>query len=216
MSVQDGNARATGEGEHPPGDPAAPDRPGSHAVAAVLFEALVLSGLWLLFSWRVDALHLGYGALSVVGVLLLTGRLVGGRSKVAASGVLLRVRWHRMAAYPFWLLWKISVANLQVAWMILHPRLPIDPLMLEFDSGLETDVAQVTLGNSITLTPGTLTLHMEGRRVLVHALSLRSCIALEAGEMPRVVAAVFREPPIDDVCPRRVWRLDEIAPELRP
>lgn len=216
MTEQNGNDRTgTGIGQPPAGAPGVLHR-RPRVAATILFEAAVLSGLWLLFSWRVDGLHLAFGLVSVVGVLLLTGRLVGGSSEVARSDFLLRVRWHRIAIYPFWLLWKIAVANLQVAWMILHPRMPIDPLMLSFDCGLETELGQVTLGNSITLTPGTLTLHMHGQRVLVHALSPRSCIDLEAGEMPRVVAAVFGEEPVQDVAPRRMHRLDEIEPELLP
>jgi multicomponent Na+:H+ antiporter subunit E len=216
MTGQNGTERRKNGAEQPPAESPRVGRRQPRVAATILFEAAVLSGLWLLFSWRVDGLHLAFGLVSVVGVLLLTGRLVGGSSEVARSDFLQRVRWHRIAIYPFWLLWKIAYANLQVAWMILHPRMPIDPLLLAFDSGLETELGQVTLGNSITLTPGTLTLHMHGQRVLVHALSPTSCTDLEAGEMPRVVAAVFGEEPVQDVAPRRMHRLDEIEPELRP
>lgn len=63
------------------------------------------------------------------------------------------------------------VANVQVARLVLDPRLPIDPVVVRYEAPFSGDLAITTLGNSITLTPGTVTLDVAGR-ALVAALSL--------------------------------------------
>lgn len=100
----------------------------------------------------------------------------------------------RLAVYLPWLLKEIVVANLQVARIILHPRLPIDPVVLRFRPPLAGDLAQTLLGNSITLTPGTITLDIDGDEFVVHALTTRAGRDLTEGPMPARVKAVFAEP----------------------
>ncbi|MBD3223000.1 hypothetical protein GF314_17360 [bacterium] len=150
--------------------------------------------LWLIFSGKFDPLHLGYGVVSIVLVVAMCRGLLEGPDARPENEVFQRIRWHRALAYPWWLLWQILLANLQVAWLIVHPRLPIEPRLLRFRSGLQSDLARLTLGNSITLTPGTLTLHVEGDIFLVHALHGNLASGLMDGSMTRQVAATFGEP----------------------
>jgi multicomponent Na+:H+ antiporter subunit E len=100
----------------------------------------------------------------------------------------------RMAVYLPWLLKEIALANVQVARIILHPRLPIDPVVVRFRPPLTGDLAQTLLGNSITLTPGTITLDVDGDEFVVHALTTRAGRDLIEGPMPARVKAVFGEP----------------------
>ncbi len=76
--------------------------------------------------------------------------------------------------YTFKLLWAIVVANFQVAWLVLHPRMPIEPNLVTLELDLEKTAGRVLLANSITLTPGTLTVLADGNRFLVHALTISS------------------------------------------
>ena len=57
-----------------------------------------------------------------------------------------------------------------VAYLILHPRLPIEPALIRYTTGLEDPVAIVILGNSITLTPGTITADVQGNELTIHAM----------------------------------------------
>ncbi len=183
------------QGNRPPDPPTPhPRRRTARNNRSLVFLILFLVLLWLVFSGKFDALHLGYGVLSIVLVTVMCRGLLAGPEDRPENEVLPRIAWGRLLLYPFWLLWQILLANLQVAAIIVHPRLPIDPVMLEFRSGLQSDLARVTLGNSITLTPGTLTVRIEGDHFLVHTLHPRLAGGLLDGSMQHQVAAVFGEP----------------------
>ncbi len=66
---------------------------------------------------------------------------------------------------------------------VLHPQMPIKPQIVEIEVDLETDVAKVLLANSITLTPGTVTVDIEGNKFIVHALTDKALESLLSGEM---------------------------------
>jgi multicomponent Na+:H+ antiporter subunit E len=97
----------------------------------------------------------------------------------------------RMAIYAPYLLKEIAVANLQIAYVVLHPDLPIDPKMVEFDAAVWGDTAVMTLANSITLTPGTLTVSVSDRSFVIHSLTAGARDDLFAGGLERAVRFVF-------------------------
>lgn len=174
-------------------------RPRDIRSLAILVLFLVV--LWLIFSGKFDALHLGYGVISIILVTVMCRGLLTGPSDRPENEVFPRINWLRALAYPWWLLLQIMISNLQVAALIVNPRLPAAPLLLEFRSGLQSDLARLTLGNSITLTPGTLTLRVEDDVFLVHALRPSLASGLLDGSMQHMVAAVFGEPrlPLDEM-----------------
>ena len=86
------------------------------------------------------------------------------------------------------LLKEIVLSNIAVARVILDPRLPIHPRILRVEASQKTDVGRVTYANSITLTPGTVTLDVRDGKLLVHALTTGSAEGLLTGEMDRRVA----------------------------
>jgi multicomponent Na+:H+ antiporter subunit E len=85
------------------------------------------------------------------------------------------------------------VANIQVARLILDPRLPIDPVVFRLRPPFRGDLPLTALGNSITLTPGTVTVDVEDGDLLVHALTREGAAGLEEGTMVRRVAHVWQE-----------------------
>ena len=105
-----------------------------------------------------------------------------------------RVIWLRLAAYLPWLAWQVVVANLHVARIVLHPRLPIDPCVVRLDTPTPHTLARLTVTNSITLTPGTVTLDADVGGYLVHALTRSAAAAVERGAMHRRVQALFEAP----------------------
>jgi multicomponent Na+:H+ antiporter subunit E len=97
----------------------------------------------------------------------------------------------RRVLYVPYLLWEIAKANLAIAYVVLHPSLPIDPEMVEFDAAVWSALAVTTLANSITLTPGTLTVDVTQRHFTVHTLTPSSREDLFAGSLERAVRLVF-------------------------
>jgi multicomponent Na+:H+ antiporter subunit E len=97
----------------------------------------------------------------------------------------------RLALYTPILLWEIAKANVALAYVVLHPRLPIDPRVVEFDAAVWGDMPVTTLANSITLTPGTLTVDVSRQHFLVHALIPDAEDDLLEGTLERLVRFVF-------------------------
>jgi len=96
----------------------------------------------------------------------------------------------RLWLYLPWLLKEIFVANLHVARIILSPSLPIRPLMVRYRGTQETDLGRAIYGNSITLTPGTITTGIDGDIFQVHALAAEELEVGEDDEMNRRVTWV--------------------------
>jgi len=131
---------------------------------------------------------------------LVTGAITAGIVSVALWGVSLTTpvepvrtvkRLVRFALYVPYLLWEIVVANLKIAYVVLHPDLPIDPKLVEFDAAVSSSLPVTTLANSITLTPGTLTVDVSRRHFTVHTLTRDSRADLFGGSLERAVRFVF-------------------------
>jgi multicomponent Na+:H+ antiporter subunit E len=129
--------------------------------AALVFAACF--ALWLVLSGHPTPLHLAQGVLSAALVAYLNRDL-------ELLGESVR-RGPRFLAYLPWLLKEIVVANVQVVRIVLHPRLPVDPVLVRVGTRLRSDLAVTAFANSITLTPGTVTVDVEGRELVVHALT---------------------------------------------
>ncbi len=135
--------------------------------------SLALFGFWLLVSAKLDVLHLSMGAISAGAVALATRPLLalppaigpGVSAPVTARLVV------RFGLYLPWLFWQIVVASLQVTRVILDPRMPVEPRLIRLRTDLTSPFARLVLANSITLTPGTVTLDVEGDELLVHTLT---------------------------------------------
>jgi len=116
---------------------------------------IIMFGIWVLLSGKFDAFHLSLGLISCGIVAYLSSDLLLGSSK--PKGLL--SQWARFAKYIPWLMVQIIKANLHVTYLVFHPRMMelIDPQIVKFGSILESDLGLVTFANSITLTPGTIT-----------------------------------------------------------
>jgi multicomponent Na+:H+ antiporter subunit E len=173
------------------------DSRGHHrgsALAAMIALWLFLFGLWAVLSGMFDAVHLGFGAFSAALVAGLTRSLLDMGIRRDRQGRLVRrfvfvFPWWRLLRYVPWLLWEIVLANLQVAWILLQPRMPIAPRVVRFYFPSHSEMARAALANSITLTPGTLTLDVVGGDFTVHALTESAAAGL--AQMARNAQAVF-------------------------
>lgn len=66
---------------------------------------------------------------------------------------------------------EIIKANIAMTWLVLSPEIQVEPCLVKFTTPLKTTAARIALANSITLTPGTITVSLEGSEFLVHALN---------------------------------------------
>ena len=179
-------------------------------------QAAGLFGLWLVLSGEPAIEFLASGALAAAGGVAVSELLFRGthegRFTPAPGGVgwLLRTV-ARSALYLPWLAYEIVVANVYVAWLVLHPRLPIDPSLVRFDTSLGSERGQVLLAQSITLTPGTVTVDASNGVFVVHCLSRRSREGLAQGGLQRKIASVFEE-----TAPAAVALSDIEGPEQVP
>ena len=94
----------------------------------------------------------------------------------------------RTVTYYPWLAWEIIKSSLDVARIILSPSLPISPTMTLIKARQQTPVGIATFGNSITLTPGTLTTGIDADEVTVHALTRDGANEVQSGRMNQRVA----------------------------
>jgi multicomponent Na+:H+ antiporter subunit E len=152
---------------------------------------IIMFGVWVLLSGRFDAFHLSLGLISCGIVSYLSSDLLF--SSPRPRGLL--SQWARFIRYIPWLMVEITKANLHVAKLALHPRMMelIDPRIIKFRSKLKSELALVTFANSITLTPGTITVYVSiDGDFKVHAIDKASGDPLP-GEMEANIAKAFGE-----------------------
>ena len=85
----------------------------------------------------------------------------------------------------FRFVYEIIKANIQVAMVVLNPKLPIDPHFVKIKQPLKKDVNRALYGNSITLTPGTLTVALDEEYIIVHALTRQASEDLKESKLQK-------------------------------
>lgn len=150
---------------------------------------IMLFAFWALLSEKFDTFHLTLGVICSALVATIGHSLIFANVRVGD----IRVIVQRFLAYVPWHVYQIVLANFHVAYLALSPSMPIDPELMRYRTKLESDISWVTLANSITLTPGTITIDIEGGEFVVHALSKKLADDLNTGEMEDRIAHVFME-----------------------
>ncbi len=179
--------------------------------AGVLF--ILLLGFWQVLSWRIDPLFLTLGVLSAATVtafsVWLLEQVIGRREEQP------RLSLAQLVAYLLWLVPRIFISGVAVARVVLDPRLSPEPGVVRFTTSLASPAARTMLANSITLTPGTITLNVDGDAFTVHAFNVESVGDLARGAMQGRIARVFRDHP--DPPPAMQWDPPyDPAPQERP
>ncbi len=141
----------------------------------------VLIGIWLLWSGHYTPQLVSFGVASCLFVLYLSHRMqIDDEEGAPLLGV-------RPFIYAPWLIKQIVLANIDVAQRILKPSLPIEPTMIHVKADQRTDLGRVVYANSITLTPGTVSVDVRGNDVVVHALTREGAEFDKSGELNRRV-----------------------------
>jgi len=152
-------------------------------VLNALGSGLFLGCLWLLLSGDSEAWLLWLALASVLSIVFIARRM----DVIDREGFPLHLGARAIFYFP-WLLWEIVKSNLDVARAILKNN--ISPQVIRVRATQDSDLGRTIYGNSITLTPGTITIGLEGDQVDVHALLDETAAGVETGDMDRRVSAM--------------------------
>lgn len=101
---------------------------------------------------------------------------------------IIRIPW-----YLVWMLYQIWLSNIHILRLALSPNeLPeVEPKLVRIKTNLKTDFGKWMLANSITLTPGTITIDIKDDELLIHSISSLTTEGVEGDDMERKIAAIF-------------------------
>ncbi len=136
--------------------------------AILLF--IFLYGIWLALTLNLSIANLITAAISSLIVVLLFARYTA----KADLKVFQVKRYFWGIIYLFVFLWECIKANLDVAYRVLHPALPVKPGIVRAKCTLKSDMGKVFLANSITMTPGTITVDIIDEYFFVHWIYVKS------------------------------------------
>ncbi|MDD4938856.1 MAG: Na+/H+ antiporter subunit E [Candidatus Omnitrophica bacterium] len=159
---------------------------------AITFTVSIL--LWLLLSFSLDWQHLLVGAFAALLVAWMMGDMFAGQPGKWLSPR--RYGW--FAFYMFVFAWECFKANIDVAYRVLSPRLPINPGIVKVKTTLKTETALTFLANFITLTPGTFSVDIEKESgyIYIHWIDVKTQNIEEASRIivsksERILKEVF-------------------------
>lgn len=138
----------------------------SHKMKSSVQLAISLAVLWLLLSGHLEALILAFGALSIAFVVWLSRRMHVIDRESYPFGLIPRLS----ALYWPWLLKEIVKSSIDVTRRVFGPASAVQPVVFDAPARMESDLARVIYANSITLTPGTVSLNVAADAIRVHAL----------------------------------------------
>ena len=148
----------------------------------------LLFAVWLLLSGHYTPFILILGVVSCITIVTVTLRM-----EVADhEGLPIHLTWRALTYMP-WLIIEIIKSNFDVAKRVLSPSLPVTPTLLRVKASQSTDLGQVIYANSITLTPGTISVDVANNEILVHALSREGAESLLEGMMDRRVTSMSED-----------------------
>ena len=149
----------------------------------VFSYAAFLFTVWLLLSGHLEPLMLGLGLASVLLTVILIRRM----TLIDHESYPLHLS-SKMPSFLVFILREIVKANIDVIKRIMtFKRSAISPQLFEVPASQETDLGRVIYANSITLTPGTVSVELTKEKIMVHALSKEAADELASGEMAKSI-----------------------------
>ena len=145
----------------------------------ILVLAILYGLIWISFSGHFDFLLLSFGVISVLIVLYTLRRM----QIVDETPVKFQMNIFSLITYCFWLTKEILRSNITVAKTILSPQINIKQNIFDVPLSPKSEAAQVIFANSITLTPGTITVETEKKSLLVHSLNFSDSTEDEIADM---------------------------------
>ncbi|MBI60768.1 cation transporter [bacterium] len=153
---------------------------------------IILVPFWFLMSGKFDMFHIALGIISLLIVSIWSGKLLIQSSKKSFITRLSEII--KFIPYIGWLLIEIIKSNIHIIAVSLSPNIhtKINPQIITFKTKLKHDISKFILANSITLTPGTVTIRVSKDKFMVHALTDKVAVGVP-GDMEKKVAMIFNE-----------------------
>lgn len=142
--------------------------------------------VWLLLTWTLRWHSIVVGA----GVALVTAVVFGGELPLRPVRLLNPFRWFWLLVYIPVFAYQCLKANIDVAMRVLSPGIQLNPGIVKIRTSLKSDIARTFLANSITLTPGTMTVEIQDDVLYIHWIDVRTDDPDEAG---RIIKGPFEK-----------------------
>ncbi|MEO3889643.1 Na+/H+ antiporter subunit E [Nonomuraea sp. B5E05] len=165
-----------------PSDTGGTHSDGTSTIRLIRWAAPLLAAFWLLLSGHIDPLFLTLGVISVVLACVLGHRAGLSLEKGPTLGLVLR-----LPRYLLWLVKEVLISAVTVTRQVWSPRPDLAPVVTCTPSRGLSPLTQVVYANSITLTPGTLSLDLDDEHIEVHALDSAGVEDLGDGRVLRQV-----------------------------
>ena len=149
--------------------------------------SLIYFLLWVIFNGRITFEIIIAGIIISLLLDLFVQKVIGLNLNVRGLIRFLKI-FPDAVFYGIVLLIEIIKANLLISKLVLAPEIKVEPCLVKFNTPLKTDIARVALANSITLTPGTITISLEGNELLVHALDREIARGLQNSIFERLLS----------------------------
>lgn len=136
----------------------------------------ILFALWVIFNGKITLEIVLFGIALSVTVYLFCWKFLeySPKKELVALRILPQV-----IGYFFVLISEVVKANVTAVKLIVSPKYEVEPVLVSFRTSLKSDVARTVLANSITLTPGTITVELNGDKLTVHCLDKEMAEGLE-------------------------------------
>ena len=143
--------------------------------------SLIYFLLWIIFNGRITFEIITIGILISLMLDIFIRKVIG--LNLTFSGLLKFLRiFPEVLVYGVILVIEIIKANLSISRFVFAPNIDVEPCLIKFNTKLKTQAARVVFANSITLTPGTITISLEGNELLIHTLNRNLAEGLDTGE----------------------------------
>jgi multicomponent Na+:H+ antiporter subunit E len=161
-------------------------------VVRILVYGLAAMAIWLLLTWNINWPSVAAGAV----LSLIAAIVFGGDLPLEPVRLLNPRRWFWLLIYVPVFAYQCFKANLDVALRVLSPGLALKPGIVKIRTSLKSDLARAFLANSITLTPGTMTVEIEEDVLYIHWIDVKTEDPERAGQMikgpfERLLARIF-------------------------
>lgn len=155
-----------------------------------ILTSIIMFVFWMLLSGEFHFILIFSGIVSSLFVAYISHDLLIGKVDIRPG----TKKAFRFLRYLPWLLKQVAIANIDLVYRTLHPKMPIDPQIIRFDTALKSDIGIAILANSITLTPGTVTIAAnEEGQFIVHAIAKKPAEDILSGEMQARVMRIEEE-----------------------
>ncbi len=162
---------------------------GVGLLAINLFPAFLLFLFWIIITASFSLINIVLGiTCSFLVAVIARSVLAIGLDKDITIPVLIRLPFFTVV-----LMWEIVKANVNLALILMNPRLPIDPRIIRYKTNLKGELGRTVFANSITLTPGTVTVDVQDDILYVHCLATHHWKGLLGGRFERMVAWLFQQ-----------------------